>query len=509
MKTGFYRSFVLIEMTQNTQPTLANIIFDTRKGAPALREQLYFHILRLIKEKGIQVGDQMPSSRTLSETLKVARSTVVAAYNRLLEEGILESREGSGTFVSCTADSIFRPENTSASKHTCTLPKLPIAARTATKALSLSVQKEIPFAVIAPDKESLPGKAWTTIVARISKSPWLHNGYCQPGGFRPYKEAICNYLRLYRGLNCEPDQVIATDGIQQALDLCASVLFEKKDRVAVEDPYFQTHLELLEFRGLKPVPIPVSPEGISTPKLHEEKNIKGVLITPNHQYPLGYAFSAETIRKILDWASKENAWILEDDYDSELRYGKKLLPALSAEDRDGRCIYMGSFTKVIYPGFNAGYMVVPKPLIKVFEGAKMLVDRHSSEVHQYILAEFIKGGFYYSHIRRLKRIYEQRRQAAVRAIGKYLSKFGKIEGANEGTHITFIFNRNYNDVEISARLLADYQLESRPLSACYRTTNPLYGLILGYAHFSEEELTEAVLRLKNALEKILEIHDEK
>ena len=139
----------------------------------------------------------------------------------------------------------------------------------------------------------------------------------------------------------------------------------------------------------------------------------------------------------------------------------------------------------------------------VFEGAKLLIDRHTSEVHQYILAEFIQNGFYYSHVRRLKKIYEKRRQAAVRAIGKYLSAYGHIEGANEGTHLTFIFNHPQDDVKLSELFKRSYQIETRPLSACYRSAKPLTGFILGYAHFTEEELEHAVLKLKDALEQTL------
>ena len=297
--------------------------------------------------------------------------------------------------------------------------------------------------------------------------------------------------------------MITTNGTQQALDLCASVLFEKEDKIAVEDPYFQTHINLLEFRGLKPIPIPVSQDGIDIDKLKKQKKIKGILVTPCHQYPLGYVSSAENNEKLLAWAKLEGIWIIEDDYDSELRYGKKPLPALSSYKDGAPCIYLGSFTKVIYPGFNMAYMVVPKSLVPIFEGAKLLMDRHSSEVHQYILAEFIQNGFYYSHVRRLKKIYEKRRQAAVRAIEKYLSGYGHIEGANEGTHLTFIFNQPQDDVRLSELLIRSYQIETRPLSACYRSAKALTGFILGYAHFKEEELEAAVFKLKEALDQTL------
>ena len=416
----------------------------------------------------------------------------------------VETKNGNGTFVSEISLGVFENRKENGSTNEKFLPsELPLSAKIAAAASEFKVQKPMPFAVIAPDQESLPGKNWTTVVARTSKSPWLHNGYCDPGGFMPYKKAVCDYLRQYRGLRCEPEQVITTDGTQQALDLCASVLFERSDKIAVEDPYFQTHINLMEFRGLKPIPIPVTQDGIDIEKLKKQKKIKGVLVTPCHQYPLGYVSSAENNEKLLAWAKTEGAWIIEDDYDSELRYGKKPLPALSSYKEGAPCIYLGSFTKVIYPGFNMAYMVVPKNLITVFEGAKLLIDRHSSEVHQYILAEFIQNGFYYSHVRRLKKIYEKRRQAAVRAIGKYLSAYGHIEGANEGTHLTFIFNHPQDDVKLSELFKRSYQIETRPLSACYRSAKPLTGFILGYAHFTEEELEHAVLKLKDALEQTL------
>ena len=491
-------------MTHKVQPSLSNISLNLKSGAPSLQEQLYQKILELIELKSLCPGDPIPSSRRLASEIGVSQSTVVSVYNRLLEEGLLETKNGNGTFVSEISLGVFENRKENGSTNEKFLPsELPLSAKIAAAASEFKVQKPMPFAVIAPDQESLPGKNWTTVVARTSKSPWLHNGYCDPGGFMPYKKAVCDYLRQYRGLRCEPEQVITTDGTQQALDLCASVLFERSDKIAVEDPYFQTHINLMEFRGLKPIPIPVTQDGIDIEKLKKQKKIKGVLVTPCHQYPLGYVSSAENNEKLLAWAKTEGAWIIEDDYDSELRYGKKPLPALSSYKEGAPCIYLGSFTKVIYPGFNMAYMVVPKNLITVFEGAKLLIDRHTSEVHQYILAEFIQNGFYYSHVRRLKKIYEKRRQAAVRAIGKYLSAYGHIEGANEGTHLTFIFNHPQDDVKLSELFKRSYQIETRPLSACYRSAKPLTGFILGYAHFTEEELEHAVLKLKDALEQTL------
>lgn len=230
-------------MTHKVQPSLSNISLNLKSGAPSLQEQLYQKILELIELKSLCPGDPIPSSRRLASEIGVSRSTVVSVYNRLLEEGLLETKNGNGAFISEISLGVFENRKENGSTNEKFLPsELPLSAKIAAAASEFKVQKPMPFAVIAPDQESLPGKNWTTVVARTSKSPWLHNGYCDPGGFMPYKKAVCDYLRQYRGLRCEPEQVITTDGTQQALDLCASVLFERSDKIAVEDPYFQTHI---------------------------------------------------------------------------------------------------------------------------------------------------------------------------------------------------------------------------------------------------------------------------
>lgn len=486
-------------MSHPVQPAFAAIALNREPGARAIHRQLYQAICLFLEQGVLKAGDPVPSSRLLSKALSVSRSTVSAVYSRLCEEGLFEAKSGSGVFVARTLHPIGRQSLKKSLENYTQPANLPVSASVAKSALSFKVQDPVPFAVIAPDAESLPGKEWTTIVARTSKSPWLHNGYCPPGGYMPYKEAVADYLRRARGLNAEAPQVITTSGIQQSIDLCVSALFKPGDRIAVEDPYFQPHLNLLEFRGLIPVPIPLTYDGIDLEALEKEKDIKGLLFTPSHQYPLGYVSSQENIEGVLEWAKRNHAWVLEDDYDSELSYGTHSLPAAAAFDTYGLCIYAGSFTKVIYPGFNMGYVVVPPTLIEIIEGAKLLTDRHASEVHQTILAEFIKDGGYDAHIRRLKRIYERRRQASVRAIGKYLSEFGHIEGENEGTHLTFIFNFEADDKTLCKFLKNRGNIEARPLSACYRLPRGKTGLILGYAHFKEKEIEEAFKKTSDLL----------
>lgn len=491
-------------MTHRLQPYFLTLQLDKNTKEKPLYLQLRRKIQELIDQGKLSPGDPLPSTRTLSEGLKVSRSTIIRAYKQLYEEDFIDSSKGSGSFLS------FSLPRRNVQKWELGKIKRSVVEESITReshfllqSLQFRVQEPEPFALIAPDRDSLPGKKWTQIVSRISKMPWLHNGYCKPGGFMPFKKVLSNYLRIVRGISCEADQVIITDGIQEGLNLCTQVLFNSGDEVIVEDPSFQLHLNLIEFRGMKPVPIAVTKEGLILGKIRVTEKTRGLLVTPTHQYPLGYLQSLASRKAMLEWCREKGLWVIEDDYDSELRYGGDPYPALAALDQNQSTIYLGSFTKVIYPGFNMGYAVVPERLIKFFEGAKNLNNRHASEVHQAILAKFIEEGGYDSHVRRLKRMYELRRRCAVRAIGKYLHEFGKLEPDNQGTHLTFIFNRPINDALLSSFLKDSYHIETRPLSVCYREASPLQGLILGFAHFREEEIEKAIQSLKKGIEQFV------
>ena len=485
-------------MTNTIHPELNSFKLNKEAFAPSYTKQLYEHLTYLINSKKLKPGDFLPSSRFLANRLEISRNIVVSVYKSLLDEGYLETTNGRGTFVSefsprQSAKTIRQKEKIqSVSK------VLPKRVRHLKELTSLHPQQSVPFAQIAPDKVSLPGKKWEQVVTRISRSPWLHNGYSNPSGFRPFQEAIAEYLRCFRAVACEPEQVIIINNIQEGLLLCTQALLEANDRVAIEDPGFQLHRELLAFQGAHTVPIKLTDDGIDLEKLEDTQNLKAVLVTACHQYPLGLAMAESHKRELAQWASQKGVWIIEDDYDSELRFNGAPYPPIAAFDTSGSTIYLGSFTKVIYPGFNLGYMVVPKNLIKVFESIKLLDNHHTSEVHQVIVAEFIAGGFYDAHIRRLKNIYEKRRRVAVLSIGRALSKYGKLLTGNQGTHLVFEFNISIDDVKLSEFLLEKYGIETRALSACYVNAKPKSGLILGYAHFDENELRTAAEKLKTA-----------
>lgn len=491
-------------MTQKINPHLLHMNIGRDSSPTPLYAQLFEKIKDLILDGSLKPKDAVPSSRSLSELLNISRNTVNQAYKKLLEEGWIISEKGTGCFVSTVlptyhlkkSDTFYAP----ASVKNKSLPQSSAIAESST---NFHIQKSMPFAIIAPDMESLPGKDWMKIVARTSKSPWLHNGYCEPGGYRPFRQAMSDYLRKSRGLDCEADQVIITSGVQEGLNLSIQALLSKGQSFALENPGFQPHYDLFEFRGIKTVPIEVEKDGLNIDSLKKQKNVAGVLVTPCHQYPMGYLMSPEKKAELIEWAAAEGKWIFEDDYDNELRYDEMPVLSLASIDRFESTIHLGSFTKTVYPGFNMGYMVVPKNLVKLFEGIKHLNCRHSSEVHQTILTEIIASGCYEAHVRRLKKMYSMRRIASINAISRYLSEFGEIEADKQGTHIAFSFKIPIDDVNLSKFLLHHCRIESRPLSSCFRGKKKNNGLILGYAHFSENQIEESYKKLLKGLKEYL------
>ncbi len=488
---------------RNFQHLLFSIQIVNDKKSP-IKTQLYEKIRQLIEDQKLKEGDVLPASRLLAEKLGVGRNTVMSAYRQLIDEGYLESKTGSRTIVGKIPSKTEQLKFITGAKNSEN-KRTSWRSQLAKKAYAYKPQEEIPLSVFAPDRDSLPGLMWTRIVARLSKSPWRHNGYCDPKGDYPCREAIAEYLKRTRGIACEADQVIMTSGIQQGVNLCAQLLFDVGDSVAVEDPGYSPHVASLEFNGLKPIFLD-SRKGITSSSFADiEETIRGALLTPTHCFPLGNTISLQEKNKIVNCAERNGFWIIENDYDGDLLFSEEFIPAL-ASINSSSVIYLGSFSKGIYPGFCLGYMVVPPQLSDAFAGAKFLVDKHVSEVHQTILTEFIARGFYETHLRRLKKIYQIRREALVSAVKEKLSAFGELLPDDKGSHFVFVLNSQFkDDVALSKYLFEQCHIETRSLSIFYRRTPAQQGLILGCVHFKEEEILRAVEHLKVGMENFLKI----
>jgi GntR family transcriptional regulator/MocR family aminotransferase len=312
------------------------------------------------------------------------------------------------------------------------------------------------------------------------------------------REAIARYLGRSRDVRCKAGQIVIVNGSQQGLDLVARITLNAGDRAAVEDPGYLGARRAFQASGAVLQPVPLDQSGIEVDRLSRLKNIRVVYVTPSHQFPAGQVLSLTRRLELLEWAKRNNAWIIEDDYDSEYRYEGKPIPTLQGLDESSSVIYVGTFSKVLYPALRIGYVVIPEKLVPVFARAKWLTDRQTPLLEQFALADFINEGYLERHIRKTRKLYNRRRQVLVEELQKAFGKKVKIHGGNAGMHILIRFNLKLTDSEIIRR--ADENqvnlLSARPY---YLRNAPSGEFIFGYANVLESKIREGVHRLAKAI----------
>lgn len=451
------------------------ILLSREPGTPTLSDQIATQLRTNILNGALRPADRLPAIRMLAERLSVARATVDAAYARLIDEGYLHTKAGAGTRVAerLPEDALLmrraKEDVLVANQEKTTRTLTGRAQHAAQVSTILLPQRPVPLAVVSPSDELAPGKAWTQIAARLARTPWRHAGYAQPHGFAPLREAVADYARKFRGVICQSEQVIITAGTQQAITLCSELLFEQGDSVWVEDPCYPILAATVAHHGICATSVPVDAQGMDVAAgIAKAPNARGAFVTPSHQYPLGMAMTMERRQALLAWAYKANSWIIEDDYDSELRYEGRPFPALQGLDATGDAvIYLGTFSKMLFPGLRLGYVIVPQAMIAPFAGARLLADRHSPEAPQAVLAEFMNRGLYDAHIRRIRAVFEKRRNVLVEECEVQLSSFGTIIPGDQGMHAVFQLTEDLPDVDIANRLRSR-GIEVRPLSPFYQ-----------------------------------------
>src|SRR6516162_11115833 len=375
-----------------------------------LYKQLYQSIRQSILRGTLRKGLRLPSTRTLAHELRGSRNIVVIAFEQLLAESYIESRTGAGTFVTETLPEDVlqvgnRPlngnrrlsERGETFKH---LPQLALPARD-------PKLRYAPFRYGLPALDELPLDLWGRLLARHCRTaPAEVAVHGDPGGLPRLREAIASYVGAARGVRCRTEQVIITNGSQQAIDLAARVLADPGEAAIIEDPGYIGARSALEAAGLKVIPVSVERDGLRVDLLaRKHLRAKLVYVTPSHQFPLGVVLSLGNRLQLLDWAARNDTWILEDDFDSEYRYGSKPIPALQGLDSNGRVIYIGTFSKVLFATLRLGYLIVPEDLLDTFVAARWVLDRGSPLVEQAALADFIAEGHFASHIRRMRTLY--------------------------------------------------------------------------------------------------------
>lgn len=472
----------------------AGFKLDPRQG---LAHQLYQTLRERILDGRMASRMRLPASRELAETLGVSRNTVVRAYDQLYAEGYIEGRIGDGTYVAELGVGVptVMPSGMQAQ-----IPQ-PLQARL--QAYGPGSPREGPpcaFRLGLPALDLFPFDVWSRLQAQFWRAPALeYLGYGEAAGDPRLREMVAAYLRNSRGLRCTPEQVLITSGAQQAISLCTQLLLQPGDGVAVENPCYRAAAQTFAVAGARLRGIAVDEDGLDTRQLAELSDCRLAYVTPSHQYPTGVTLSLTRRLELLEWAEREQAWIIEDDYDGEYRYSGTPLAPLASLDRQSRVLYVGTFSKVLFPALRLGYLVVPPALVEPLAQLRTLGMRHSEVGTQAVLAEFIAGGHFQRHIRRMRRAARSRRDALLRDWPTVEAGVA-LPLVQAGLHVCVplpslarereLLNKAAAvGVELSA--LSEYCL-AEPGQA------PRAGLVLGFAGVDERRIAYALEKLRQA-----------
>jgi GntR family transcriptional regulator/MocR family aminotransferase len=350
--------------------------------------------------------------------------------------------------------------------------------------------------------DQFPHAAWARLVARHAHAlSHAQMAYGDPAGGAPLRAAIAGHLRAARALRCEADEVLIVSGSQAALRLAGAVLLSRGDRVAVEEPGYPLARVALGASGAALVPVRVDQEGLSVAALRRHGGrARAAYVTPSHQYPLGTSMTAARRFALLEWARRYEAWVLEDDYDSEYRYVSRPLGALQGMDRHERVIYIGTFSKVLFPALRLGYLVVPPSLRERFVDAREAFDLFSPTLYQLVLADFLRGGHFARHLRRMRGVYLARRDALLAGLARHCADRLTVVNADAGLHLVALLSAGLDDAEV-VRQMAGRGLTATALSTCYAGVARRSGLLLGFGGSTERRLLEATRVLGEVLRK--------
>lgn len=481
---------------------IPGLTIDKKTATPAYK-QLYEGLRSLIIEGKLRPKERLPSSRILAEDLGVSRNVVLLAYEQLILEGYISSIVGAGSYV---ADNIDKNFFISKKAKASSIGTKKIAARNIPFNYPLSdnfIRREsskglvIPFTNPVPALDEFPYKAWVKCAYKVFRGfEFLHLGYDDPQGYYPLRKSIAGYLRTNRALQCEPEQLVITTGTQQALNLVADLLLKKDDLFWMEDPGYGNAKAAFMKQSAKPCFIPVTKHGMDIDfATRHFPDAALAYVTPSHQFPLGGTLPVTKRIQLLNWAHRKNMWVIEDDYDSEFRYSKRTIPSLQGLDRYKKVIYLGTFSKVLFPALRIGYIVLPSAeMAKTFAQAKAFVDRQNSITDQAIINQFIEDGFFYTHLRKMRFLYKKRQEQLIHILNKYGKDVIRVEKQNSGMHLIGWIDEKCSDVEL-ASYLEKLKVVVTPLSLYQEKFKVKPAIILGYTAFNEKKIKDGAFKL--------------
>jgi GntR family transcriptional regulator/MocR family aminotransferase len=470
-------------------------------GRTDLSGEIYRQIRQGILDGRLRPGERLSPTRELAAALSVARSTVMIAYESLVAEGFATSHAGAGTFVSHQLEA-RRP----ASKTRRSTVRA-IRTRGVWDAISVPTifdrAADFDFRSGLPDASLFPHRAWRRVVARAVRSREMAAGvYENPAGNCELRAAIARHIGISRSVSGSPDDVIVTNGTQQAIDIIARVLLEPGDVVAMEDPGYPPPKDLFRVLGARVIGVPVDSEGLVVEAL--PAGARAVYVTPSHQYPLGVAMSLSRRRALLAWAERNNAVVIEDDYDSEFRFGGRPLEPVQTLDTTGRVVYVGTFSKTLLPTLRLGFMIVPPSLREAAYKAKHVTDWHTATIAQSALARFIDEGAFARHIRKVSRTYSERHGTLTAAIKMYFGDHLDLVPSSTGLHIAAYARRaSVDNIDAIASQAFDLGVAIQRIATFRVDGEPQAGVVLGYGAIETARIAEGLRRLRRCFDECL------
>lgn len=461
-------------------------------GRRDLAGEIYRQLRAAILDGRLEGGTALPPTRELAVRLSVSRTTVSVAYDRLIGEGFATARVGSGTYVT---HNLVQPATPKKARKTALQPRQ--LWEDVSLPTELWVGARFDFRAGLPDAHLFPYEAWRRLLAREFRPQGGGGVYDHPAGHTRLREAIARHVGISRGIYADADDVIITNGAQQAIDLIARIYVAPGDRVAVEDPGYGPPRRLFTALGLQVCGVPVDGDGLMVDAIPPQTRL--IYVTPSHQFPLGMSMSLHRRLALLKWARDTGGAILEDDYDSEFRFGGRPIEPLHMLDTQGHVIYVGSFSKTMLPTLRLGFLIVPASLRTAVRSAKHLTDWHSPLALQAAMAGFIEEGLFARHIRRMRVTYEARHRLIIDSLASLFPDELSVVSSSVGLHVAALARkRSVGRIAAVVRQASALGVECLPLSRCAVGEARKSGLLLGYGAIAREQIPKGLAALRKA-----------